>query len=97
MDAITREGHTSSPLVPKPEPVHSRNSSVDAPTISPPVPAPVKVSLSSAAPPVGTPLSAAVGATDKEREKLLYPGRVNLTSELFIQLVPVEWKSVLPE
>jgi hypothetical protein len=45
---------------------------------------PLTRALSPSTPPVGAPaeVRGPTGATDKEREKLLYPGRVLLTSEL---------------
>jgi hypothetical protein len=48
-----------------------------------------KASLSSSAPRVCTPdLKGPVGATEREREKLLYPGRVNLTSTFVFNMSP---------
>jgi hypothetical protein len=72
-------GKTTTPLEPKPI-THSRSPSFDVVAASPPKAQPMKASLSSATPHVGTPLAK---PTDKEREKLLYPGRVNLTSKPF--------------
>ncbi|KAF5377842.1 hypothetical protein D9615_006815 [Tricholomella constricta] len=80
LDAITGATKTTAtPLEPKL--THGRSAStvsVSSPPASP-IDAP-KASLSSTEPPVGTPPPRAVGATDKERERLLYPGRVNLTT-----------------
>ncbi|KAG6908207.1 Uracil-regulated protein 1 [Tephrocybe rancida] len=75
LDAVS--GATKAPVAPL-EPTHSRSSSMDhIPPSSPISISNVKASLASADPHVGTPLKR---ATDKEREKLLYPGRVNLTT-----------------
>ncbi|KAG6840447.1 hypothetical protein C0991_006623 [Blastosporella zonata] len=61
------------------EPTHGRSTSTDHILSSSPIPiSTVKASLASAEPHVGTP---PLRASDREREKLLYPGRVNLTSK----------------
>ncbi|KAG6844653.1 Uracil-regulated protein 1 [Tephrocybe sp. NHM501043] len=76
LDAIS--GASKTPAVPL-EPRHGRSTSTEYIPSPSPIPiSNIKASLASAAPHVGTPPSR---ATDKEREKLLYPGRVNLTSK----------------
>jgi hypothetical protein len=84
LDAITGNKKATTPLEPKPALDHGRSTSMasDGEVASSPVSeGPPKASLSSAAPTVGTPKAKIIGGTDKEREKLLYPGRVNLTSK----------------
>lgn len=80
LDAISDNNKVTTPLEPKPISSHSRSSSLDSTPASPPRSQSLKPALSSATPQVEAPL---VKPTDKEREKLLYPGRVNLTSESF--------------
>ncbi|KAG6809978.1 Uracil-regulated protein 1 [Tricholoma furcatifolium] len=61
------------------EPAHARTPSTDHVASSSPIPiSPVKASLVSADLHVGSPPLKT--ASDREREKLLYPGRVNLTT-----------------
>ncbi|KAG6877273.1 Uracil-regulated protein 1 [Termitomyces sp. T159_Od127] len=67
LDAISTASQGSTPL----EPSHSRAPSKDLPLASP------KSSLTSSELRIGSPPAR---TTDKEREKLLYPGRVNLTT-----------------
>ncbi|KAF8995127.1 hypothetical protein BDQ17DRAFT_1430625 [Cyathus striatus] len=81
--ALTKKGET--PLEPRPIPTHARSGSTDSAIASNGATTPsTSVSFSPPAPLVlatqanGQP---AKPLTDKEREKLLYPGRVNLTSE----------------
>ncbi|KAG5652228.1 hypothetical protein H0H81_005770 [Sphagnurus paluster] len=92
LDAMT--GATKKPVDSKL--THGRstsNVSVSSDVPTSPVDVP-KVSLASADPHVGSPSPRAVGATDKEREKLLYPGRVNLTTypdQHGINPYPLNW------
>ncbi|KAF8985128.1 GTP cyclohydrolase N terminal-domain-containing protein [Cyathus striatus] len=71
--ALTKTGET--PLEPRPIPPHALSGSADS--VSPPV----GVSPTSLSPPAPSVLASQGNPlTDKEREKLLYPGRVNLTT-----------------
>ena len=60
------------------------------PEVPSPLQVPFKAALSSSAPEVVT---RPVQATDKERERLLYPGRINLTSE---QPIHIAWSPETP-
>ncbi|GLB38828.1 putative GTP cyclohydrolase N terminal [Lyophyllum shimeji] len=82
LDSITGvQKSTVTPLEPK-APTHGRSESVTSVTsdaLASPTEAP-KAALASAEPGVAPPPSRIAGSGDKERERLLYPGRVNLTT-----------------
>ncbi|TFK65709.1 hypothetical protein BDN72DRAFT_919974 [Pluteus cervinus] len=79
LDALTAN-KSETPLEPVKVNSEQSGSGATIPTAPPPRDVPVKVSLASAAPAVESPASRPLGGNDKEREKLLYPGRVNLTT-----------------
>ena len=76
LDSIANQRLTSAPASP---PSGLKVQSAEG-LATPEVPSPLvlKAALSSSAPEV---VSRPIPTTDKEREKLLYPGRINLTSE----------------
>jgi TolA-binding protein len=82
LDSIANQKQTSAPASPpsglKTQAPEGLTSSGTSGTPEVPSPLVLKAALSSSAPEV---VSRPIPTTDKERERLLYPGRINLTSE----------------
>jgi hypothetical protein len=91
LDAIANQQPTGSPHPGlKSQPLAEASTTQIAPSVSTPqadLPSPLslKATLSSAAPEV---VNRPTQTNDKERERLLYPGRINLTSEQAFTILP---------